>query len=134
MPLFKDPWVSVLVIYLPMMILGVINMSIFYQYEVLADRLANIATLMIAIVGMISIVREEIPPGPLITLTEIIVLLESLACMMCLLSSLIIKNTISSLELGEIYTYTQVKDITFWIALLLTSVVCAVPILMVTFH
>jgi hypothetical protein len=57
-PLYKDPWVSLLVIYLPLMILGVINMSIFFQDNALSDRLANIATLLIAIVGMIELIRD----------------------------------------------------------------------------
>jgi hypothetical protein len=62
------------------------------------------------------------------------VLLESLACMMCLFCSIIIKNSGDLEDKQDIFIYTLLGNATFWIAFMLTAVVFAVPILMAVFH
>jgi hypothetical protein len=46
----------------------VINLAVFFQSPALADRIGNIATLMIAFIGMIEVIRSQIPPSPDLTL------------------------------------------------------------------
>jgi len=60
--------VALTAIFLPLVLLGIINLAIFYQSASLADRVGNIATLMIAYIEMISVIRNQIPPSPDITI------------------------------------------------------------------
>lgn len=111
------------VIYIPLIILSILNVTIFYQdTESLADRLANIATILIALVGMISIVREEIPPNPSITLTEIMVILESIGALLCLLSSVLIHN-----KYPGYYPYELMNDKALVIAIILAGAIATFP-------
>jgi hypothetical protein len=50
-----------------LVLLGIINLAIFFQSPALADRVGNIATLMIAFIGMIAVIRSQISPTPSIT-------------------------------------------------------------------
>jgi hypothetical protein len=66
-PLYKFPFVSLCTIFLPLVMLGIINLAVFFQSPSLADRVGNIATLMIAFIGMITVIRNQISPTPSIT-------------------------------------------------------------------
>ena len=67
-PLSKHPIATLGTIFFPLWLLGIINLAVFYQDASLGNRIANIATLMIAFVGIIPIIREEVPPNPKITI------------------------------------------------------------------
>lgn len=56
-PLFKDPSVAILTIFLPLLILGIINLGVFYQQPVLAKRITSIAALMVSIIALIPTIR-----------------------------------------------------------------------------
>ena len=66
-PLYKYPTVTIVTIFLPLWLLGIINLGIFFQDNNLADRIASIAALMIAFVALIPTIRHEIPPSPQVT-------------------------------------------------------------------
>ena len=68
LPLYKFPLDSIVIIFLPLWLLAVLNLGIFFQSYVLADRLMNIAALMIAFIALIPTIRERLPPSPSITL------------------------------------------------------------------
>ena len=51
-PLYRHPLVSLLTIFLPLWFLGFLNLGIYFQEYSLADRIASIATVMIAYVSM----------------------------------------------------------------------------------
>jgi len=51
-------------IFLPLWILGIINMGIFFQGPDLGKRFLNIAAMVLAYVALIPTIREEIPPFP----------------------------------------------------------------------
>ena len=55
---------AALTIFIPLWLLSVINLGIFFQDNALADRIASIASLMIAFVALIPTIREQIPPNP----------------------------------------------------------------------
>lgn len=63
-PLYKFPMVALATIFLPLWLLGLINLAIFFQDNNLADRIASIAALMIAFVALIPTIRAQIPPNP----------------------------------------------------------------------
>ena len=48
---------------LPLWLLALINLGIFFQDSNLGDRIGSIATLMIAFVALIPVIRSQIPPN-----------------------------------------------------------------------
>ena len=54
-------------IFLPLWLLGIMNLGIFFQDNGLADRIGSLAGLMIAFVALIPVIRSELPPNPNIT-------------------------------------------------------------------
>jgi hypothetical protein len=69
------------------LLLAVINLCIFFQNYNLAERIASIATLMVAYTAFLPTIRESIPPSPSITLVDIILYSLISTCFLCLLRS-----------------------------------------------
>ena len=67
-PLYKFPFVTLVTIFVPLWLLGIINLGIFFQNSGLSDRIGSIAALMIAYVALIPVIRSALPPNPSITL------------------------------------------------------------------
>lgn len=67
-PLYKFPFVTLFTIFIPLWLLGIINLGIFFQDTGLGDRIGSLAALMIAFVALIPVIREALPPNPNITL------------------------------------------------------------------
>jgi hypothetical protein len=63
-PLYKFPYVAMATIFLPLWLLGIINLGIFFQDHNMDDRIGSLSALMIAFVALIPTIREEIPPNP----------------------------------------------------------------------
>ena len=68
MPVYRFPTVTLGTIFFPLWLMGIINLGIFFQSPDLADRIASIATMMIAFVALIPIIREQVPPNPKLTI------------------------------------------------------------------
>jgi hypothetical protein len=66
-PLFRRPGVPLLTIFIPLILLGVINLGIFFQKETLGKRFVNITALMVSYVALIPTIREQVPPWPTLT-------------------------------------------------------------------
>lgn len=66
-PLYKYPSVALATIFIPLWLLGLINLFVFFQTSTLDNRLATIATLMIAFVALIPTIRGSLPMTPTIT-------------------------------------------------------------------
>lgn len=58
MPLYKYPLVSIITIFLPLWLLSIINLGIFFQEPGLGDRIGSLSTLLIAFVALIPTIRE----------------------------------------------------------------------------
>lgn len=63
-PLYKYPLVSLATIFLPLWLLAIINLGIFYQNTSMGDRVGSIAGIAIAFVALIPTIRDNIPPNP----------------------------------------------------------------------
>lgn len=83
-PLYKFPFVPFTTILVPLVILGIFNLAIFFQSRDLGDRINNLSALMIAFIGIIPVIRESIPPSPNITRIEQLVYLEIVTTLFCL--------------------------------------------------
>lgn len=56
-PLYKFPFVTLSTIFIPLWLLGIINLGIFFQDTTLGDRIGSLAALMIAFVALIPVIR-----------------------------------------------------------------------------
>lgn len=61
-PIYKFPSVQILTIFLPLVLLGIINLGIFFQNYEMHDRVASISVLLIAFVALVPTLRSELPP------------------------------------------------------------------------
>ena len=92
-PLYKYPVSSILEIFIPLWILAAINLGIYFQdSNVLADKIASIATVTLALVAFIPTINEKIPQTSMVKLIEIIIYLQVLTTFLTLLDSLIVRK------------------------------------------
>jgi hypothetical protein len=56
-PIYRYPLVSIATIFLPLWLLAVINLSIFFQDTSLGDRIGSISAIMIAYIALIPTIR-----------------------------------------------------------------------------
>ena len=57
MPLYKQPFSSIVTIFLPLWLLSILNLGVFFQGTDLADRIASLSGLLIAFVALIPTIR-----------------------------------------------------------------------------
>jgi hypothetical protein len=82
------PFTSLATIFLPLWLLAVLNLGIFFQPEGLSDRIAAIASLALAFIAFIPTIRGQIPPSPNIVFVEILVYLVAGTSLLALGQSL----------------------------------------------
>jgi hypothetical protein len=62
----------------PLIVLGFFNVGIFIQGGSLPDKFGNWITLMIAFVAFIPVIRDRLPPNPIVTFMEFLLLIHIL--------------------------------------------------------
>jgi len=67
-PLYKNPGTNLLAIFVPLYVLGLINLIVYFQDNRLADRIAVIATLTLAFIAFIPTINDQIPETPYVKL------------------------------------------------------------------
>lgn len=87
-PMYKYPGTNLISIFVPLWVLGFINLLIFFQDITLAGRIGAIATLTLAFIAFIPTINDQIPTTPNIKLVEILVYMETVASILCLIQSL----------------------------------------------
>lgn len=85
--MYKYPFTTVLTIFLPIMMLAVLNLAVFFQENSLSGRISSLATIMVAYTAFLPTVRDRIPPSPTITAMDLILMGLCCNCMLCLLRS-----------------------------------------------
>ena len=86
--MYRPPLVSLLTIFLPLWFLGILNLGIYFQEYALAERIASIATVMIAYVSLLPVIRGQLPETPRMTFVEFLVYLQMLIGFFCLIESM----------------------------------------------
>jgi hypothetical protein len=66
-------------VFVPLWLLGLINLGIYFQNEELSDRIGSIIGLMLAFIAYIPTIRSAIPPSSNLVFMEVMVYLQSLA-------------------------------------------------------
>ncbi len=90
--LYKIPSSAVATIFMPVLLLCIINLGIFNQDRVLGGRIENLAALMLAFISVFPVIRNEIPPNPKITYMEILIYLLTGTDLLCLIESVLIRG------------------------------------------
>jgi len=91
-PLYKMPMYSLSTIFIPLWLLGIINLGVFFENEDLGNRIQAISGLMIAFAALIPTIRNQIPPHPGWIFIEILVYLEAATCLLALFHSIAIRG------------------------------------------
>lgn len=125
-PLYKYPGVNLVSIFLPLWVLGFINLLIFFQDRSLSGRIAAIATLTLAFIAFIPTINEQIPQTPNIKLVEILIYIETIASILCLIQSLLYKD--------ETADYVWQEDGFFIVALVLNLLTVFIVFLLFIIH
>jgi hypothetical protein len=100
----------------PGYILGLISLAIYFMptgADGLGDRLGAIATIFLAYIALIPVVRQNISQSPKLTIIEVVGYLEVLISVLCLYDSFI--GTVAS----EIYTFVWQTNPFFIISLII---------------
>lgn len=93
LPVYRSPIVSILTIFVPIWFLGWIGFGIFYvDFEEFQDRLAAIATLMIAYVTHLFIVKDELPKTSRPPLIYLLIYLSIGINIGCMIDSIVSRN------------------------------------------
>ena len=123
-PLYKYPVSSILEIFIPLWILAAINLGIYFQdCNVLADKIAGIATVTLALIAFIPTINEKIPQTSIVKLIEIIIYLQVFTTFLTLLDSVVVrKNNPAQYE-------TNTATNGFFVITLLINICCVVIIL-----
>ena len=91
-PLYKMPMSSLSTIFIPLWLLGLINLGVFFEPSDLGNRIQAIAALMVAFAALIPTIRGQIPPHPGWISIEFVVYLEAATCILALLHSLLVRD------------------------------------------
>lgn len=127
-PLYKYPSTSIINIFIPLWILGILNLAIFFQDYDFGGRVASLATLTLAFVALVPTIYAEIPPNPEIVLVELLVYAETFTSMICLLDSFLLRRTDPSVE------FEWSTDIYFLLSLAITVMNIGIVLVMFLFH
>lgn len=122
--LFRHPLTTVIEILIPAVFLALINLAIYFQEVALSNRIASIATLLVAYTTFLPTVRQRIPPSPRLTLIEMLLYAIMLSSSLCLLRSFIDRN-----ENPDTYEYRWREDPCFIISITLLVFVLTVVLL-----
>lgn len=76
MPIYKHPGLSILTVFIPIWILGLIGLCVFFQEQGFGSRLATIAVLVLAFVAFLPTINSSIPPSPDIKLVDLLILMQ----------------------------------------------------------
>lgn len=114
-PFYKYPSSALATIFIPLWLLAIINLCIFFQSIDLGERISSVATLMLAFVAFIPTIHDQIPPNPQIIFAEIMVFLHAATSLLCLISSLSWSG-----EDPSTYEFDWMTDPFFLLALFIT--------------
>jgi hypothetical protein len=86
-PVYKYPGVSILTIFIPIWILGLIGLFVFFQEPAFGARLATVAVLALAFVAFMPTVNASIPKTPEVKLVDLLIVMELAGVILLLVQS-----------------------------------------------
>lgn len=100
-------------VFVPLWLLGIVNLGIFFQDGNLSDRLASIITLVVAFITYIPTIEETIPPTSNIVLGEWMVIIKCCEVICTFVHSLKVRFE------GEKFRLKWTETPEYWIAFML---------------
>jgi hypothetical protein len=94
-PLYKYPGNSLATIFIPIFLLSLLSLAIFFQQNDLSNRIGSIATMVLGYIALIPSVKEQLPPSSRITVIEIVIYISTLCCLFSLIESFMIEDNMS---------------------------------------
>lgn len=67
-PLYKYPGNSLATIFIPLLLLALLSLGIFFQQNDLSNRISSIATMVLGYIALIPSIKEQLPPSSRITI------------------------------------------------------------------
>jgi hypothetical protein len=129
-PLYKYPLSSLISLCVPMWVLAFINLSIYYATcNVVADKIATIATVTLAFVAFLPTVNEKIPQTSVIKLIEVIIYVQIGTTFLTLIDSLENRNMDPT-----VYETTWMSNPYFMITLIINIICAAIVIVLSLVH
>ena len=84
-PLYKYPGNSLATIFIPIFLLALLSLAIFYQDNELSSRIGSIATMVLGYIALIPSVKDQLPPSSKVTIIESVIYLSTLCCLLSLI-------------------------------------------------
>ena len=117
-------------IFIPLWILAAINLGIYYQESnVVADKIASIATVTLAFVAFLPTINEKIPQTAIVKLIEMIIYFQIGTTFLTLLDSLSARK-----KNAAVYETTWYSNGYFMVTLIINIVCCIIVFAMFTLH
>ena len=66
-PLYKYPGNSLATIFIPIFLLSLLSLAIFFQDNELSNRIGSIATMVLGYIALIPSIKDQLPPSSRIT-------------------------------------------------------------------
>ena len=126
-PLYKYPGNGLVTIFLPVLLLALLSLAIFFQEPQLSGRIGSIATMFLGYIALIPSIKEQLPPSSKLTVIETLVYIETICCMLCLYESFMICDE-------ENYKFIWEQNYTFLICLAIHSGVFLFVLSLYTIH
>ena len=83
-PLYKYPGNPLATIFIPIFLLALLSLGIFFQENDLSNRISSIATMVLGYIALIPSIKEQLPPSSRITIIEIVIYISTLCCLFSL--------------------------------------------------
>ena len=109
-PLYKYPGNYLITIFLPILMLALLSLAIFFQDSELSGRIGAIATMILGYIALIPSIKQQLPPSSKLTVVQFLVYIQALSCMLCLYESFIIRDL-------ETYQFIWYENINFLLCL-----------------
>ena len=91
-PLYKYPGNALATIFIPIFLLSLLSLAIFFQSNHLSERIGSIATMILGYIALIPSIKEQLPPSSKITVLEIVIYVSTLCCLFSLIESFLIDD------------------------------------------
>jgi hypothetical protein len=87
-PVYKFPGNAWATIFIPVIMLAILSTSLFFYKSSPSEKIGTIATIVLGFIALIPSIKDQLPPSQRITLSEIIVYIEAINCMLSLAENL----------------------------------------------
>lgn len=101
-PIYKFPLATFTTIIVPLFLLGILNMSIYFQESTLSNRIQSLTNIMLAFVALVPVIKKELPFSSRLTMVEIFTYLEITCCLFCFWESMSIR-----MVQGYVFVWTR---------------------------